>query len=239
MCAYKDDDERRKKRMEDRPILTVMLTYNDLTVMNACEVFELCKDTEAEYWGIKEKPLVKSEMKKLFSMMRSCGKKTILEVVCYDEESSTKGAELAFECGCDYLMGTVFSESVNEYCKNHGLKYLPFVGNVSERPSVLEGNIDELINEARKYIKKGAYGIDLLAYRYTGDPSELIRRMVNELDAPVCVAGSVDDYSRLDEIKRISPWGFTIGSAFFDRKFGENIPEQIDAVCRYIKNDNR
>ena len=50
--------------------------------------------------------------------------------------------------------------------------------------------------------------------------------------------GSVDDFVRLDEIKRISPWAFTIGSAFFDKKFGESIPEQINAVCSYMKNTN-
>ncbi len=225
------------EKMGAEPILTVMLTYNDLTVKNAAEIFQLCRDTDAEYWGIKEEPLEKAEMKELFALMKECGKKTVLEVVCYDEESSLAGAELAAECGCDFLMGTVFCDSVNDYCKEHGLKYLPFVGKVSDRPSVLEGDIDELISEAREYVSKGAYGIDLLAYRYTGDAAELIERLVNELDAPVCVAGSVDDFVRLDEIKRIAPWSFTIGSAFFDKKFGEGIPEQINAVCRYMKND--
>ncbi|MCQ2469965.1 MAG: hypothetical protein MJ100_09160 [Ruminococcus sp.] len=226
------------EKMISEPKLTVMLTYNDLTVMNAGEIFEMCRDTDAEFWGMKEEPLGKAEMKKLFAVMKECGKKTFLEVVCYDEKESLAGAKLAAECGCDYLMGTVFCDSVNDYCKEHGLKYLPFVGKVSERPSVLEGNIDELIAEAREYVSKGAYGVDLLAYRYTGDASELIERLVNELDAPVCVAGSVDDFVRLDEIKRISPWAFTIGSAFFDKKFGESIPEQINAVCSYMKNTN-
>jgi hypothetical protein len=40
---------------------------------------------------------------------------------------------------------------------------------------------------------------------------------------------------RLDEVKDTSPWAFTIGSAFFDKKFGENFREQIDAVCDYMK----
>ncbi len=222
--------------MKSRPILTVMLTYNDLTVKNACDIFEKCKNSSAEFWGFKEIPLAKAEMKKLFGIMKSCGKKTILEVVCYDEENSLAGAKLAAECKCDYLMGTVFFDSVNDFCKERNLKYLPFVGKVSERPSVLNGNIDEMIAEAKEYIKKGAYGIDLLGYRYTGNAVELIERFVNELDAPVCVAGGVDTFDKLDKIKRISPWSFTIGSAFFDKKFGEDITEQINMVCNYMNN---
>lgn len=114
------------------------------------------------------------------------------------------------------------------------MKYMPFVGKLSERPTVLEGDIDEIIAEAKSYIAKGAWGIDLLGYRYTGDAVKLIDRLVSELDAPVCVAGSIDSFERLDEIKKINPWSFTIGSAFFDKKFGDDFSEQIDVVCDYI-----
>ena len=48
------------------------------------------------------------------------------------------------------------------------------------------------------------------------------------------VAGSVDCYRRLDELKDISPWAFTIGSAFFEDKFGGTFAEQIDKVVDYI-----
>lgn len=40
--------------MNDHPELIVMLTHNDLTVENAAEVFETCKNSKAEYWGFKE-----------------------------------------------------------------------------------------------------------------------------------------------------------------------------------------
>lgn len=125
-------------------------------------------------------------------------------------------------------------DSVNEFCKAHNLKYLPFVGKLSERPSVLDGDIDDMIAEAKEYLEKGVYGIDLLGYRYNGDASKLIERFVNEVDAPVCVAGSVNSYERLDEIKKISPWSFTIGSAFFEKVFGEDFAEQINTVCDYM-----
>ncbi len=225
--------------MKYHPILTVMLTYNDLTVKNAYEIFDNCKNSLADFWGFKEEPLELYEMKELFSYMKRCNKKTVLEVVSYDEESSLAGAEMAVQCDCDYLMGTVYSDTINTFCKAHNLKYLPFVGNVSERPSILEGDIDSMIAEAREYLSKGVFGIDLLGYRYIGNAKYLIERFIHNISAPVCVAGSVNSMNRLDEIKQIQPWSFTIGSAFFENCFGEGFPEQIDNICRYMQNTEK
>ena len=221
--------------MKNIPQLIVMLTYNDMTIKNASEIFESCKDTPVEFFGMKEEPLPEEEMKKLYSRMKECGKTTALEVVAYTDEECLKGAELAAHCGCDILMGTVFSDKVNDFCKQHGLKYMPFVGKVYDRPSVLEGDIDAIIEEAKGYIAKGAYGIDLLGYRYTGDARELNRCLVEALDAPVCIAGSVNSYERLDELKEASPWAFTIGSAFFEKDYDDDIRTAINKVCDYMK----
>ena len=220
--------------MSSIPELTVMLTYNDLTVKNAYALFEQCKNSPAQFWGFKEEPLPLPEMKELFAYMKQCGKTTVLEVVCYDEPHALAGAEMAVACGCDYLMGTIYSDAVNAYCKGHGVRYLPFVGKVSERPSILEGTAEEMIEEAHRYLEKGVYGVDILGYRYRGDATKLIERFVKEVKAPICVAGSVNSYQRLDELKRIQPWSFTIGSAFFDGKFGEGFAEQIEKVCQYM-----
>lgn len=217
------------------PELIVMLTYNDRTVDNAYEIFEQCKESRARYWGFKEKSLPLEEMKRLYAYMKSCGKTTFLEVVAYTKEECLKGAEMAAECGCDVLMGTTFSDEVNDFCKKAGLRYMPFIGDVSGRPSVLDGSIEGMIEEAKGYLAKGVYGIDLLGYRYTKDAAELNRRFAAGVDAPVCIAGGINSFARLDEVKEAAPWAFTIGSAFFDRKFGEGFREQIDRVCEYMK----
>lgn len=217
------------------PKLIVMLTHNDHTVENASEIFESCKNSKAQYWGFKEKPLPISEMKSLFSRMKSCGKTTFLEVVEYDEESGLHGAKIAKECGCDILMGTVFFDSINQFCKENNMKYMPFVGQITNRPSILEGSIEDMISEAKEYLAKGVYGFDLLGYRYTGDPVKLNNAFVQAIEAPVCLAGSVDSYERLDEVIEANPWAFTVGSAFFEKKFGTEIHEQINNVCNYIE----
>lgn len=216
------------------PKLVVMLTYNDFTVDNAEDIFETCKASKAEYWGFKEHPLPLERMKRLFERMKQYGKTTFLEVVAYTEAEGLAGAKVAAECGCDILMGTKFYDSINRFCIEHGLKYMPFVGNIEGRPSVLTGSVDEMVSEAKECIRKGAFGIDLLGYRFVGDAVNLNKTLVKSLDAPVCLAGSIDSHNRLDEVKDASPWAFTIGSAFFNKKFGNSIAQQIDNVCDYM-----
>jgi len=217
------------------PELIVMLTHNDVTVANAPEVFEECKDAKAKFWGFKEVGLPIEEMKKLYARMKECGKTTFLEVVAYTEEECLEGAKMAVECGCDILMGTLYFQSIMDYCKENDLKYMPFVGKITGRPSVLEGTIEGMIAEANDYISKGAYGIDLLGYRYVGDAVELNKKFVAGVNGPVCLAGSVNSYKRLDEVKDADSWSFTIGGAFFENKFDGTFAEQIDKVCTYME----
>lgn len=221
--------------MDRNPNLIVMLTHHDRTVPDAAAIFQACAHSRARYWGFKEVGLPLEQMKELYGAMRACGKTTVLEVVAYTEAECLSGARIAAECGCDILMGTSFFDSVNDFCKSAGLRYMPFVGTITGRPSVLEGSIEDMIAQARSYLEKGVSGIDLLAYRYTGDPEALIRAFVAAVDAPVCLAGSIDSFSRLDSVRRAGAWAFTIGGAFFENCFGGTFAQQIDKVCRYIQ----
>lgn len=215
--------------------LIVMLTYNDVTVGNAERIFDTCKDSKARCWGFKEEGIPFERMKQLQEEMHRHGKTTFLEVVDYTEEGGLGGAKTAAACGFDILMGTKFFDSICKFCKAHKLKYMPFVGDIVGRPSILTGEIDAIIAEANADIAKGADGIDLLGYRYEGNPLELNKRLVKEVQAPVCIAGSIDSTKRLDEVKTVSPWAFTIGSAFFDNKFGNDINRQIETVIDYMQ----
>ncbi len=221
--------------MTDHPRLIVMLTHHDRTVENARELFARCVHSKAEYWGFKELPLPPAQMKALCGEMKAAGKTTFLEVVAYTEAEGLAGAQLAAECGFDVLLGTVFFDSINDFCRARGLRYMPFVGKVSGRPSVLEGTPEELIAQARDCLSKGVYGFDLLGYRHQEDPCALNEAFVRAIDAPVCIAGSIDSYARLDEVKRAGPWCITIGGAFFEEKFGSDLCTQVDTVIAYLE----
>ena len=80
-----------------------------------------------------------------------------------------RGAKLAVELGYDYLMGTVYHQSVFEYLATQDIKFLPFCGKVSGSPSILEGTFDEIIDDAKGLLAKGVDGIDLLAFRHASN----------------------------------------------------------------------
>ena len=219
-----------------RPDIVVMLTHHDVTVPNAYEVFETCKDLPVQFWGFKNVGLPKDQMKALTAAMKAAGKTTFLEVVTYDEESCMDGAKTAVECGFDCLMGTLYYESVHNYLKEQGLTYMPFVGKVSGSPSILEGTNEEIIQNAKDLMAKGIKGFDILAYRHVVDGEKLAREFCAAIDAQICIAGSINSYARIDTMFDIGPWTFTMGSALFEKKF---VPDgdfrtNLKAVAEYM-----
>ena len=200
--------------------LIVMLTHHDVTVKNAKEVFLSCKDLPVVNWGFKDVGLPPEEMKELCQLMKQAGKTTFLEVVTYSEEECMRGAKLAVECGFDYLAGTIFYDSVLDYIKQQDLKYCPFVGKVYGRPSVLEGTVESCLKQEEEYRQKGVFGIDLLGYRYAeGDPEVFSKEFIKKSGLPVIMAGSIDSPARIETVRWMNPWTFTMGSALFDKKF--------------------
>ncbi len=218
------------------PNLITMLTYHDQTVPEALAVFNQCWDLPVEYWGFKDVGLPVADLKKLVAAIKDVGKTCFLEVVRYSQEECLASAKLAVECGVDYLMGTIFHPSVLGLMKDSPIKYFPFCGKVSGSPSILEGNIPEIIHEAKQIERLGVDGFDLLAYRYVGDAEGLAREFIRTVKVPVVMAGSIDSFKRLDRVRELGPWGFTIGSAFFDERFIPGAPfrEQIQKVTEYL-----
>lgn len=215
--------------------IIIMLTHNDKTVKNAQEVFDSCKDLPVDFWGFKDVGLEREKMAQLVSSMKAAGKTTFLEVVTYSEEDCMAGARIAVEMGFDYLMGTLFFDSVYAYLQEHQVKYLPFCGKVGGSPSVLEGSFDEIISDAKSMLNKGVYGIDLLAFRHT-QGAELAEAYCAAVEAPVVIAGSINSNERIDFINRINPWAFTMGSALFTENFapGQGFRENLEAVTAYM-----
>jgi len=202
-----------------RPELIVMLTHYDQTVPNAIEMFESMKDLPVKHWGFKDVGLPHDQMKKLVGKMKDAGKTTYLEIVSLSEQEGLSGARLAVEAGFDILMGTVFFDSINDFLKGKPIKYYPFAGKVYSHPSILEGSIEEIVDHARFLQSKGAQGLDLLTYRYTGDARTLLKEAVKASAIPIVSAGSIASFSRIAEVWEANAWGFTIGSAFFEKKF--------------------
>lgn len=218
--------------------LIVMLTCNDVTVKNAEEAFLSSRDLPVTRWGFKDVGLPPEEMKKLCTLMKESGKTTFLEVVSYSEAECMRGAKLAVECGFEHLMGTIFYDSVNEFIKTTKLKYMPFVGEVSESPSILKGTAEGMLAQEAAYKKAGAFGTDLLGYRYVdGDPEALSAEFLAKCQLPCVLAGSIGSDERLDIVRKMNPWGFTMGSALFNKNFVKDgsFRQNLEHVVNYIK----
>ena len=222
---------------KNRPNLIVMLTHNDVTVSDAYEIFESCKDLDVQHWGFKNVGLPKDQMKRLVQAMKDAGKTTYLEVVTYDEDSCMDAAKTAIECGFDTLMGTVYYESVHNYLKEHNMAYSPFVGKVSGSPSILEGTNEEIIQNAKDLMAKGITAFDILAYRHVVDGEKLAREFCAAIDAKVSIAGSISSFARIDTMFDIGPWGFTMGSALFTKNFVSDgsFRDNLSAVAEDMK----
>jgi hypothetical protein len=219
-----------------KPELIVMLTYQDQTVKEAQQLFIECKDLPVSHWGFKDVGLPRTEMVGLVSLMRDAGKTTYLEVVSLSEEQGLQGARLAVEAGFDILMGTVYYPSIHDYLRDKPIKYYPFPGQIRGHPSILEGTIIEIAHHARFLESSGADGLDLLTYRYTGNAAQLLPAVVSAVGIPVVSAGSIASYGRIAEVWRAKAQAFTIGSAFFEKKFapGGSFRQNVAAVADWL-----
>jgi len=220
-----------------KPEFILMLTYNDETVKEALNIFRECKDAPVIHWGFKDVGLAPDEMKTVVREMKTAGKTTYLEVVSLSEEEGLRGARIAVEAGFDVLMGTVFFDSILEYLKGKPIKYYPFPGHIYGHPSIMDGTIDEIVAHARFLESKGVQGMDLLSYRYVGNAPLLLREVVQSTNVPIVSAGSIESYKRLAEVWQAGAWGFTIGSALFDKKFvpdGSFLDNTL-AVCSWLE----
>lgn len=221
-----------------KPELIVMLTHQDQTVPNARQLFEALKDAPVQHWGFKDVGLSQPEMRALVGAMKNAGKTSYLEVVSLSEEEGLAGAHLAVDAGFDVLMGTVFYPSIGEYLQDKPIRYFPFPGVIHGHPSILDGTMDEIVSHACALAAGGVAGLDLLTYRYTGDAAALLPAVVRAVSIPVVSAGSIASYERIAEVWRANAWGFTIGSAFFEKKFAPqgDFSENMLAVWDWLAN---
>ena len=218
-----------------------MLTHHDVTIPNALEVFEEIKDTGLKFIGCKDIGLPIEKLQELFRKMKNAGMITFLEVVSNDEEKHFMGVEKAIRVGADYLIGGMprFARKTLEYLKEKkaNLKFFPYIGKVIGHPCVLEGSVNEIVNNGVEFERMGIHGINLLLYRYTGDVNLLLDRAIETLKIPLIVAGSIDNFEKIDQMKRKNVWAFTIGGAILEKKFapGKNIKEQVTAVLKRLR----
>lgn len=213
------------------------LTYNDVTVYNAIDVFEKRKNTGIKYVGFKDVGLPKEKLIELHERMKKAGMTTFLEVVSATEEDNLRSAKMGIELGVDNLIGGTYVRQTLPLLQDTNIKYFPYIGKVIGHPCLLRGAIEEITRDARTVENLGVSGIDLLAYRYDGNPEHLIRSVQESVKIPLIIAGSINSLERVRKMTELDVWAFTIGSAIFDKKFvpSGTLSDQITAVLKEIE----
>jgi len=213
------------------------LTYSDVTIYNALDVFEEIKDTDIKYVGFKDVGLPKEKLMKLREKIRDAKKMAVLEVVSATKEDNLRAAKIAKELNIDYLIGGTHFEDAQLLLKGTTIKCFPYIGKIVGHPCLLRGTIEEICEDARRVERLGADGIDLLSYRYDGDPVQLTKAVQDAVDIPIIVAGSISSFEQIRKVAEIGVWGFTIGSAILDKKFVArgSIRDQVEAVLKYSR----
>lgn len=221
------------------PAFIFMLTRGDQTVPEARAFLPDALAAGIRHVGFKNVGLPHGELRLIAEEARAAGATVYLEVVSLDEESEVASARAALDLGVDVLMGGVRPELVVPVLAGSGIRYYPFPGRVEGHPSRLEGCIDSIVASARALLKQeGVDGLDLLAYRFSGDSVELARRVCAVAGGrPVVVAGSIDSVGRIREVLEAGAAGFTIGSAIFEGRFpgAPALREQLRFVERTVR----
>jgi hypothetical protein len=203
------------------PAFIFMLTRDDRTVPDALAVYRRVRDVpDLRYVGFKDVGLPLDQLKRLAAEIRDAGQAVMLEVVSLseaDELNSARGADI----GVDYLLGGTRPEKVIPLLAGSGIRYFPFCGRTIGHPTQLRGTVEEIVADAaRLAAMPGVSGLDLLAYRYDGDVERLMAAVTAAVRVPVIAAGSIDRVERIESVGRCGAWGFTVGGAIFEGRFG-------------------
>lgn len=208
-----------------------MLTHGDRTVSNALQVYGEIQDTGLRYVGFKDIGLPFDQLHELTERIHAGGQEVMLEVVSEHRDDELRSAEAALHLGVDYLLGGTHVQEVSALLKGSGVRYFPFPGTIVGHPSLLRGTHDEIVASAAHLSSlEGVHGLDLLAYRFDGDVETLVEAVVQAVEVPVVAAGSIVRTAQISALAERGVWGFTVGSAVFEGKFGTGLRSQVESL---------
>lgn len=202
-----------------------MLTRDDRTVTDAHRLVDEAARAGVTHIGFKDVGLPRAELAELARRITDAGVRSYLEVVSTEKDDEIRMLRAAVDLGVDYVLGGVHPREGADILRDTPIAYFPFAGTIQGHPSVLTGSIAEIVESARRISQiPGVDGLDLLAYRFSGDVERLMRETVAAVEVPVIVAGSVDRTARILAARDAGAWGFTIGTAVIDGTLAVDAP---------------
>jgi hypothetical protein len=210
-----------------------MLTHHDATIPNALEVYDEVRDLPLRYVGFKDVGQPVARLAELARRIHADGREAMLEVVSENAADELKSIDAAWSIGVDWVLGGTHVGAALALLDGRDLRYCPFPGRVIGHPSILEGTVDEIAQSAKSLTSHDRVsGLDLLAYRYSGDVEGLVAAVVRSTSKPVIAAGTVNSIERITALRRLGVWGFTVGGAVFEGTFpaAPDNRSQVEAI---------
>lgn len=210
----------------------LMLTKDDHTVADAHAVYTRLRSSALRHVGFKDVGLPWQELQALARQIKADGRTLMLEVVSAGHDQELASVEAAVRLGVDYVLGGKRAREAVEILNGTGIQYFPFAGRTMGLPTSLLGTTEEIVDDARSLAAlPGVHGLDLLAYRYNGDAPALAQAVVAAVKVPVIAAGSIHSIERVQAMQAAGVWGFTVGSALFEKSFPvDTVRSQVDAI---------
>ncbi|MGD0943924.1 MAG: 1-(5-phosphoribosyl)-5-((5-phosphoribosylamino)methylideneamino)imidazole-4-carboxamide isomerase [Acidimicrobiales bacterium] len=217
----------------------LMLTHDDETVPNARAVYEEVRGIGLRYVGFKDVGATSEQLREIAAAAHADELEVMLEVVSLSLEHELNSIRIGCQIGVDWILGGVHPEAALEAIGSHRVRYCPFAGSVTGHPSILNGSINEIAEDAAKISNlSGVCGVDLLAYRHSDiDVGQLTRAVVDATTGIVIAAGSVQSHKQIEVLAGAGAWGFTIGSALFEDLLpgGPGLRGQVAEVLRFAR----
>jgi 1,4-alpha-glucan branching enzyme len=213
-----------------------MLTNHDRTVDGALAVLAEVTEVGLTHVGFKDVGATPAEQRALADAAHAAGMTVYLEVVSTSVEAELASIAAGRAAGVDWILGGTNPEQALPLLAGSGIRYAPFPGKIVGHPSVLEGSIQEIADDAARLTGlDGVDGVDLLAYRHQDvDPLTLTRAVVDASSGPVIAAGSVVTRDQIVGLARSGASAFTIGGAIFDGRLpGDGVAGQVKTALEW------
>jgi len=188
------------------------------------------------HWGFKDVGLPPSKMKTVYDAMRAAGKTTFLEVVSLSEKEGLDGARTRRRAGRRLPHGNGLLRLDQRVRQGERSQIPAFCRTRSQSPQ--HPRRRDRRDRGRRATARGKgccrpRSADLSARRRCG---EAVEGSGQGVAFPVVSAGSIESYRRIAEVWDAGAWGFTMGTALFDRAFVPDgtLSDNILAVCDWL-----
>jgi len=221
-----------------------MLTHNDRTVENCLDVLDQALPLGVGHVGFKDIGVTEDLQAEINRRIKAAGARSYLEVVSETPEACLESARAAVRLGVDCLLGGTDIDAIGAVIERavmggSRIGYYPFVGFPTGHPTKLGGQPEDIAQHCREYMRRGAAGVDLLAYRATdADPVDLVRAARKALPkGELIVAGSINSPERVHLMAELGVDAITIGTAILEGSFAPGktgIVAQLEAALDAI-----